>query len=183
MIRYSHAMSSSAASTTSAALSKTKAKHAGALSRNEACRTCRRRKVKCDAKKPGCSACCRSANAQGKDPMAVVCEYDDEAPATGSAASSRDRDTSFEEPASKRSRISPPTNSEKSIQELERQIADLQNQIKSGPASGNNGLPSASGNGGFQVDWLGQTAMSSLGMPMFSNNLYAGSKLPDSAFE
>ncbi|KAG0148155.1 hypothetical protein CROQUDRAFT_655307 [Cronartium quercuum f. sp. fusiforme G11] len=46
------------------------------LQRNQACTTCRSRKVRCDAKKPACGACCRSAAAHGEDPSIVVCRYE-----------------------------------------------------------------------------------------------------------
>lgn len=83
------------------------------LQRNQACRTCRSRKVglqgfpvtcirggisltlalaiwscfaifpsplqvKCDAVKPSCAACRKSATAQGRNPDEVLCEYDDD---------------------------------------------------------------------------------------------------------
>lgn len=52
--------------------------HVPTLSRNQACRTCRSRKVRCDAQKPGCGACRKTATVQGRDPDQVVCEYDTE---------------------------------------------------------------------------------------------------------
>lgn len=36
------------------------------------------RQVKCDAVKPACTACKKSASAQGRNPANVVCEYDTE---------------------------------------------------------------------------------------------------------
>ncbi|KAH9444173.1 hypothetical protein KEM48_010990 [Puccinia striiformis f. sp. tritici PST-130] len=46
------------------------------LQRNQACSTCRSRKVRCDAQKPACGACKRSAAAHGEDPAIVICQYD-----------------------------------------------------------------------------------------------------------
>ncbi|PLW51316.1 hypothetical protein PCASD_00959 [Puccinia coronata f. sp. avenae] len=46
------------------------------LQRNQACSTCRSRKVRCDAQKPACGACKRSAAAHGENPSIVVCQYD-----------------------------------------------------------------------------------------------------------
>ncbi|KAA1082411.1 hypothetical protein PGT21_002378 [Puccinia graminis f. sp. tritici] len=46
------------------------------LQRNQACSTCRSRKVRCDAQKPACGACKRSAAAHGEDPTIVICQYD-----------------------------------------------------------------------------------------------------------
>ncbi|CAH7671301.1 hypothetical protein BY996DRAFT_4574995, partial [Phakopsora pachyrhizi] len=48
------------------------------LQRNQACTTCRSRKVRCDAQKPACGACRRSAAAHGEDPSLVICHYDSE---------------------------------------------------------------------------------------------------------
>ncbi|KAH8913513.1 hypothetical protein BT69DRAFT_1359044 [Atractiella rhizophila] len=45
------------------------------LQRNEACLTCRTRKVKCGAQKPRCHTCLRYAVSRGLDPSQVVCEY------------------------------------------------------------------------------------------------------------
>ncbi|GAA97748.1 uncharacterized protein L969DRAFT_80379 [Mixia osmundae IAM 14324] len=47
-----------------------------ALSRFEACKRCRARKVRCDTVRPACGPCLRSANAQGIDVHLVMCEYD-----------------------------------------------------------------------------------------------------------
>ncbi|EFP88211.2 uncharacterized protein PGTG_14295 [Puccinia graminis f. sp. tritici CRL 75-36-700-3] len=46
------------------------------LQRNQACSTCRSRKVRCDAQKPACGACKRSAAAHGEDPTIIICQYD-----------------------------------------------------------------------------------------------------------
>ncbi|WAR61935.1 hypothetical protein PtB15_14B27 [Puccinia triticina] len=46
------------------------------LQRNQACSTCRSRKVRCDAQKPACGACKRSAAAHGEDPTIVICQYE-----------------------------------------------------------------------------------------------------------
>ncbi|GAA6058414.1 hypothetical protein JCM3770_000456 [Rhodotorula araucariae] len=45
------------------------------LSKGAACVTCKQRKVRCDALKPGCTACRRSARWRGEDPDQVQCCY------------------------------------------------------------------------------------------------------------
>ncbi|BGP48525.1 hypothetical protein JCM10450v2_004401 [Rhodotorula kratochvilovae] len=45
------------------------------LSKGAACITCKQRKVRCDALKPGCTACRRSARWRGEDPETVQCCY------------------------------------------------------------------------------------------------------------
>ncbi|GAA6052529.1 hypothetical protein JCM3770_003811 [Rhodotorula araucariae] len=45
------------------------------LQKGAACSTCKARKVRCDAAKPACTACRRSARFRGDDPSLVVCSY------------------------------------------------------------------------------------------------------------
>ncbi|GAA5866124.1 hypothetical protein JCM1840_005080 [Sporobolomyces johnsonii] len=47
------------------------------LSKGAACATCKARKVRCDAIKPACTACRRSARFKGLNPDEVVCSYFD----------------------------------------------------------------------------------------------------------
>ncbi|BGO98002.1 hypothetical protein NBRC10513v2_002003 [Rhodotorula toruloides] len=45
------------------------------LQKGAACSTCKARKVRCNAAKPACDACRRSARFRGEDPELVVCSY------------------------------------------------------------------------------------------------------------
>ncbi|GAA6058599.1 hypothetical protein JCM10212_004010 [Sporobolomyces blumeae] len=45
------------------------------LTKGAACTMCKRRKVRCDAIKPACTACQRSARFKGEDPALVCCDY------------------------------------------------------------------------------------------------------------
>ncbi|GAA6023007.1 hypothetical protein JCM10207_002038 [Rhodosporidiobolus poonsookiae] len=45
------------------------------LQKGAACATCKARKVRCDAIKPACTACRRSARFRGEDPDLVCCSY------------------------------------------------------------------------------------------------------------
>ncbi|GAA5834660.1 hypothetical protein JCM9279_007074 [Rhodotorula babjevae] len=45
------------------------------LQKGAACSTCKARKVRCDAAKPACTACRRSARFRGDDPNLVLCSY------------------------------------------------------------------------------------------------------------
>ena len=53
----------------------------GVLKRNQACKACRKRKLKCDAVKPHCSTCVRSykhlLRTSPKSNPVLTCEYDD----------------------------------------------------------------------------------------------------------
>ncbi|ORY75657.1 hypothetical protein BCR35DRAFT_306164 [Leucosporidium creatinivorum] len=59
--------------------SSTKGKHIHlqepALPKGLACSECKRRKVRCDAVKPACGSCRRTARFEGRDETEVVCEY------------------------------------------------------------------------------------------------------------
>ncbi|GAA5897070.1 hypothetical protein JCM8208_006160 [Rhodotorula glutinis] len=46
------------------------------LPKGASCQTCRTRKVRCDAGKPACRACLRTARFEGRDEASVVCCYD-----------------------------------------------------------------------------------------------------------
>ncbi|GAA5842577.1 hypothetical protein JCM9279_003625 [Rhodotorula babjevae] len=46
------------------------------LPKGASCQTCRARKVRCDAGKPACRACLRTARFEGRDEASVVCCYD-----------------------------------------------------------------------------------------------------------
>ncbi|KAH8928204.1 hypothetical protein BT69DRAFT_1277296 [Atractiella rhizophila] len=48
-----------------------------ALPRGRACKRCKERKVRCDAARPICGACRRSAIAQGVDPTTIICQYEE----------------------------------------------------------------------------------------------------------
>ncbi|GAA5888673.1 hypothetical protein JCM6882_009044 [Rhodosporidiobolus microsporus] len=52
-------------------------KHNPSIARGQACKICRKRKLKCDGVKPLCGACKKSAQAHGDDISSLVCEYDD----------------------------------------------------------------------------------------------------------
>ncbi|GAA6032123.1 hypothetical protein JCM8097_007084 [Rhodosporidiobolus ruineniae] len=62
---------------TGAPLSSHGSKHAASIARGQACKACRRRKMKCDGVKPLCGACAKSASAHGADLTQLECEYDD----------------------------------------------------------------------------------------------------------
>ncbi|GAA5832376.1 hypothetical protein JCM11251_006427 [Rhodosporidiobolus azoricus] len=51
--------------------------HQSSIARGQACKICRKRKLKCDGVKPLCGACKRSALAHGDDIASLTCEYDD----------------------------------------------------------------------------------------------------------
>ncbi|BGP14203.1 hypothetical protein JCM10213v2_002146 [Rhodosporidiobolus nylandii] len=51
------------------------ATNAKQLAKGAACATCKARKVRCDAIKPACTACRRSARFRGEDPNSVCCSY------------------------------------------------------------------------------------------------------------
>lgn len=125
------------------------------LSRNQACRTCRSRKVRCDAVKPGCGACRKTAGVQGRNPDDVVCEYDDEV--VGSTRKRKQPDTTArpsrnsDGPAVtrrpngnevgselKRSRNGPGNK----LAQLEKTIADLQNELHHSRGTVDPGWPS-----------------------------------------
>lgn len=64
------------------------------LARNSACLTCRTRKVRCDAGKPACGPCVKTALLHGEDPRAIQCDYDSaltKGPSGSSYSSSRSR--------------------------------------------------------------------------------------------
>ncbi|BGP38274.1 hypothetical protein JCM10450v2_002217 [Rhodotorula kratochvilovae] len=73
------------------------------LQKGAACSTCKARKVRCDAAKPACTACRRSARFRGDDPSLVVCSYSATrrcGPTPGQdAASKRVKDLKAELPA------------------------------------------------------------------------------------
>ncbi|BGP40010.1 hypothetical protein JCM10450v2_003990 [Rhodotorula kratochvilovae] len=46
------------------------------LPKGQSCTTCRQRKVRCDAGRPACRACLRTARFEGRDLTTVVCCYD-----------------------------------------------------------------------------------------------------------
>ncbi|BGO94050.1 hypothetical protein NBRC10512_003683 [Rhodotorula toruloides] len=46
------------------------------LPKGQSCSVCRARKVRCDAGRPACRACLRTARFEGKDLSTVVCQYD-----------------------------------------------------------------------------------------------------------
>ncbi|GAA5927212.1 hypothetical protein JCM1841_004249 [Sporobolomyces salmonicolor] len=59
--------------------SSTKGRHivqVNPLPKGQSCSTCRQRKVRCDAGKPACRACLRTARFEGRDFNTVVCQYD-----------------------------------------------------------------------------------------------------------
>ncbi|GAA5899886.1 hypothetical protein JCM5296_006206 [Sporobolomyces johnsonii] len=59
--------------------SSTKGRHivqVNPLPKGQSCSTCRQRKVRCDAGKPACRACLRTARFEGRDLSTVVCQYD-----------------------------------------------------------------------------------------------------------
>ncbi|GAA5866403.1 hypothetical protein JCM8547_000767, partial [Rhodosporidiobolus lusitaniae] len=53
------------------------ARHAASIARGQACKVCRKRKLKCDGVKPLCGACKKSALAHGDDITHLTCEFDD----------------------------------------------------------------------------------------------------------
>ena len=87
--------------------------HNPALSRNQACRTCRARKVRCDAVKPACSACRKTANVQNKNPDEVVCEYDLE-----EVSSRKRKGTTIDEKAGKKGNTKKVADLQKTIGEI-----------------------------------------------------------------
>ncbi|GAA5872799.1 hypothetical protein JCM8547_005706 [Rhodosporidiobolus lusitaniae] len=48
------------------------------LAKGQSCSSCKARKVRCDAVRPACTACRRSAKFRGDDPDAVCCSYSSE---------------------------------------------------------------------------------------------------------
>ncbi|EGG05727.1 uncharacterized protein MELLADRAFT_87777 [Melampsora larici-populina 98AG31] len=101
------------------------------LQRNQACSTCRSRKVRCDAARPACGACCRSAAAHGEDPSIVLCQYETENQASQEGIS--DQDPLFQK--TEVDQLKSQTNHHQQqqltikINTLEEQIAEVERQI------------------------------------------------------
>ena len=155
--------------------------HHPSLSRNQACRTCRSRKVRCDAQKPGCGACRKTATVQGRNPDEVVCEYDMDEPvsrkrkSTGSAvqgAAAANGDGSaggfngaaaFDEPAyfadmlDDRGVKKLATSSNRKVADLEKTIAVLQDKLQQSHGH-SQGIPFAPGGSGANSPPLSSTA-------------------------
>lgn len=101
----------------------------------------------------------------------MICEYDEEGPTFLRSRSARD--ASAEEPPYKRTRTSPPA--QQAVADLQKQIGDLQNQIKETVPGGLSGVP---GIGAFQGDWLAQSSISNAGYPLFAD-IYSNRRLMD----
>ncbi|KAH9821619.1 hypothetical protein DFH28DRAFT_883098 [Melampsora americana] len=100
------------------------------LQRNQACSTCRSRKVRCDAARPACGACCRSAAAHGEDPSIVLCQYEIDQQNSQEGTSSDHHDQIFQTSNSENLK-SKSNNTPLSIKiaNLEEQIAEVEKQI------------------------------------------------------
>ena len=172
-------------------------KHEPALSRNAACITCRQRKVRCDARKPACSACRKTANVQNKNPDEIFCEYDND------EANSRKRKASAgEERVGKKGSIRKVADLQKTIGELSRaaflpwspqpsdttlslrtHTAELESKLHSGNGTESpTSQPSVPNTGG--LDWnsngsFGVGPLSSLFLPPNGNGI--GTSFPYSA--
>ncbi|KAH8916973.1 hypothetical protein BT69DRAFT_712870 [Atractiella rhizophila] len=121
-----------------------------ALHRNQACRTCRSRKIRCDARKPVCTPCSKSRRKRQGQPVKVECIYPP-------GASNTDNFTQNEVPVSRP--LTPPAippagskrvGKEKGVverenEELRRRVEELEGMLRKASISNPKPSPSADG--------------------------------------